>query len=428
MPATGGTHCSRVFPVAVLILLVSSTGAQNPECFSLKDSTSCPQFAGESTRLLNAYSVRKDNSNPPLFNNVASLDSYIHNSAPTSAGFQSFVKSFLKCPGWDGSGVRYSQSFNCGLVVANSAVCNPGVQPFQLCQATAKYFTDSIESLFKNPEFCPAGSTRNVPAPYLSFVNSLKKNDPLNKRDCLIAQDVEFGMCGFGTKAEIEAYCLPNNPSKDPCCDAAVRLGNIGTSTTTTTTIGVVANPTANTLGTASPSLSIGASGTRNASTQDSQQPNAEGTTSNSSSSESQTGLLAGKKPILIGGTIAAVGLVVAAVFMFVIGRRRAIARNAQIENGNLSGNFAQVTDTMEVIYEYFPNLHDEIELHVGDHIIIKTIFDDGWAFGYNMVTKQEGSFPMECVGPIGSAHPSPHDSMATRRRVSSMRVTSQYK
>lgn len=36
--------------------------------------------------------------------------------------------------------------------------------------------------------------------------------------------------------------------------------------------------------------------------------------------------------------------------------------------------------------------------------MIVKCQFDDGWALGYNMSTKQEGSFPMACVSGGGNS------------------------
>ncbi len=80
-----------------------------------------------------------------------------------------------------------------------------------------------------------------------------------------------------------------------------------------------------------------------------------------------------------------------------------AIAGGAMAAASSSSGNSAtgvQISETMQVIYNYVPNLSDEIYLYVNDPVIVKTKFDDGWAFGYNMTTKQEGSFPLACVGP----------------------------
>lgn len=59
--------------------------------------------------------------------------------------------------------------------------------------------------------------------------------------------------------------------------------------------------------------------------------------------------------------------------------------------------------ETMQVLYNYVPNLQDEVYLYVGDPVIVKAKFDDGWALGFNLTTKQEGSFPLACVGPFNN-------------------------
>ncbi|KAJ3183799.1 hypothetical protein HDU87_005915 [Geranomyces variabilis] len=66
-------------------------------------------------------------------------------------------------------------------------------------------------------------------------------------------------------------------------------------------------------------------------------------------------------------------------------------------------GEPIQIAETMEVMYNYVPNLVDEIYLYIGDPVIVKCKFDDGWGFGFNMTTKQEGSFPLACVAPYNS-------------------------
>jgi hypothetical protein len=58
--------------------------------------------------------------------------------------------------------------------------------------------------------------------------------------------------------------------------------------------------------------------------------------------------------------------------------------------------------EIMNVIYEYVPTLFDEIHLSVGDKVLVKIKFDDGWAYGMNMKTKKEGSFPLACVDEPG--------------------------
>ncbi|KAJ1560392.1 hypothetical protein HK405_007265 [Cladochytrium tenue] len=67
-------------------------------------------------------------------------------------------------------------------------------------------------------------------------------------------------------------------------------------------------------------------------------------------------------------------------------------------------GDPNQVSETMEVVFNYVPNLSDEIYLYVGDAVIVKARFDDGWGYGFNMTTKMEGSFPLACVAAYTAA------------------------
>ncbi|KAJ1567278.1 hypothetical protein HK405_006513 [Cladochytrium tenue] len=59
--------------------------------------------------------------------------------------------------------------------------------------------------------------------------------------------------------------------------------------------------------------------------------------------------------------------------------------------------------ETMEVIFNYVPNLTDEIYLYAGDKVLVRHKFDDGWGFGANLTTRMEGSFPLACVGPLAA-------------------------
>ncbi|EGF83720.1 hypothetical protein BATDEDRAFT_21138 [Batrachochytrium dendrobatidis JAM81] len=50
------------------------------------------------------------------------------------------------------------------------------------------------------------------------------------------------------------------------------------------------------------------------------------------------------------------------------------------------------------VVIAHTPNRSDELSLHVGDLVCIREIFRDGWCWGYNVLSKSEGSFPMKKV------------------------------
>ncbi|KAL7751235.1 ribosome biogenesis protein tsr3 [Sorochytrium milnesiophthora] len=49
-------------------------------------------------------------------------------------------------------------------------------------------------------------------------------------------------------------------------------------------------------------------------------------------------------------------------------------------------------------VRDYTPTMNDEMELITGDTVALLQRYDDGWAFGYNLCTGQEGMFPLDFV------------------------------
>lgn len=47
---------------------------------------------------------------------------------------------------------------------------------------------------------------------------------------------------------------------------------------------------------------------------------------------------------------------------------------------------------------EYVPSNPDEIAFNKGDQILLKQVFDDGWALGVNQSTGMEGMLPLTFV------------------------------
>ncbi|KAL7750553.1 hypothetical protein RI367_003894 [Sorochytrium milnesiophthora] len=43
----------------------------------------------------------------------------------------------------------------------------------------------------------------------------------------------------------------------------------------------------------------------------------------------------------------------------------------------------------------------DELLLQIGDRVRMERVFDDGWAFGYNLSSKKSGMFPLLCVSQV---------------------------
>ncbi|ORX88095.1 hypothetical protein BCR32DRAFT_263771 [Anaeromyces robustus] len=52
------------------------------------------------------------------------------------------------------------------------------------------------------------------------------------------------------------------------------------------------------------------------------------------------------------------------------------------------------------VVHNFNPNKEDEIKLRIGDGVIIRLAFDDGWAYAFNRNTGVVGMIPIICVEP----------------------------
>ncbi|KAJ3081033.1 Sorbin and SH3 domain-containing protein 2, partial [Physocladia obscura] len=54
--------------------------------------------------------------------------------------------------------------------------------------------------------------------------------------------------------------------------------------------------------------------------------------------------------------------------------------------------------NSRKVIYNFVPSQGDELALKEGDRVIVTRSFDDGWSYGTNVTTGQEGNFPSDCL------------------------------
>ena len=122
-------------------------------------------------------------------------------------------------------------------------------------------------------------------------------------------------------------------------------------------------------------------------------------------SSTSQAG------PAIIASSVVGIFLLVIAIVIFIRGRSK---RNSSSED---------TTDTVfEVIRRHIPDYIDEIQLNLGDVVTVQEQFDDGWAFGSNITTGGQGSFPLRCLSGFyapenisietGDMKPSRHSSL----------------
>jgi len=47
---------------------------------------------------------------------------------------------------------------------------------------------------------------------------------------------------------------------------------------------------------------------------------------------------------------------------------------------------------------DHDPTQDDEIEIRIGDRILIEQRFEDGWCVGHNLTSNQRGAFPLLCI------------------------------
>ncbi|KAL2911264.1 DOMON domain-containing protein frrs1L [Polyrhizophydium stewartii] len=388
---------------ALALAALPPAAAQAPRCFSLASSTACAEFAD--------YTIMPDvatASNAARFTDLASFDKYVLATTGTTAAFQSFFRSRYSCPTWDGSGLRYTQSFFCGYLIQTSltAGCKASTASAkQLCRTTAESTVASYNSVFASTKFCTAGVAHTLDASLTSFPGSLPA---VAAPACIVATKSELSMCGLLLGRRHGVRRLLHRRGRE--------AGNVsGPAPTSAAPAAATSSAPAASEAVAPPVAT---------------QPSGNKSQASSASSDSATTL----KPILFIAVIAGGAIILVAVIAIFIVRGRkkrtitakpvAAPKDTVVPMENV-----QIAETMQVVYDYTPNLFDELELHVGDNVIVKCKFDDGWAFGFNMSTKQEGSFPLACVAPLTTQRdtlpPLPPDAMAERirQRASSLYV-----
>ncbi|KAI8819028.1 uncharacterized protein EV422DRAFT_489051, partial [Fimicolochytrium jonesii] len=335
---------------------------------------------------------------PQFYTTATTFESYITSQLDSSPTYISQFKAQYACPGYTGTGRRYHISLLCGLLVdfastqQGARACkSAGTAYVPLCKGTAAAAVASLQALFGNAAVCPAavggaGATvRTVGQSTEIFASRLKSDT-----NCVPATAEEWGMCGFYSDPEAAAYCANPTTATDACCAAhAAKLA--GQPIVVPTSLG----PATASAPAAVPSLASTPPGV--ASTTPGVTPTNTASTANTAAKNTTNDPALG--PGAIAGIVAGVAaLLILAVILRILYTSRKQRRAASGRKD--VGEPIQIAQTMEVVYNYVPNLVDEIYLYIGDPVIVKCKFDDGWGYGFNMTTKQEGSFPLACVAP----------------------------
>ncbi|KAI9351583.1 hypothetical protein DFJ73DRAFT_831304 [Zopfochytrium polystomum] len=429
---------------AVISLLSATAAAQT--CFSLAGSAACVAWSN--------YSV---SSTLGSFTDVASFDAFVMAQADTaSSSLMSFSTNF-DCPNYNGNSLQYHVTTLCGMAVdisSRDAGCNPAGDLFNTCQSSANAFLNSVIATFADGNQCNQSPSADVLArrndliqQATTFLSRLANEGAVEtciQADLNTPEDLN---CGFYQNKPALSYCK-SNPTSDCCLKVAGFAVTNGTSTSASnggnggnggTGMSATSSSATATLAGAKPAAST---------TTD---PNATmGATAAPADAGGgmSTGFLSMKilglsMPIFLGivggALVVLIGIIVAVCVCSKRSKSRSGMQGERGEEALLSNAgkmgmkrnsddvfrsggsspkvspetqaraLAQLRDpdqaeTMEVVFNYVPGMEDEVYLCVGDPVLVRVKFDDGWGYGVNLATQMEGTFPLACLAAISPA------------------------
>ncbi|KAJ3348654.1 Sorbin and SH3 domain-containing protein 2 [Entophlyctis luteolus] len=351
-----------------------------------------------------------------------------------SGSFGSSMRStsVYNCPNWDGTGLRYYKSSWCMYFIASgittvadstNATCSTAASA-PLCLTTWDKFETSWTSTLSSTTFCPSGESSL--AQTLSSLYSGLNGVMSTATTCTVSLASETANCGFNTAAEASAFCSTTTVSAESCC---------ATVTTAAKTTAAAVATTAN----VATSVAGGASSSSIAAMVASSSAAAAAVAASSSSSSSGSVSI----PVIAGaaGGVAALLIIVAVIFCCV---RRKKRQNESMPEKDFSTAYGMKNDKQpfssqgagmgygnppvnsmapshepqmcEAVYDYTANLPDELTAIVGDKVIVKIEYDDGWGFGYNTRTRKEGTFPLDILDKFQNGDQGYNDGNRTTR------------
>ncbi|KAI8800777.1 hypothetical protein BJ742DRAFT_716584 [Cladochytrium replicatum] len=374
-------------PAAVLLAMAAQS--------AVAQSTAC--FAASGTTICDVWSSYQSRSFSGLFTTVPQLDAYVREQTPLSSNYTAFFAAKYQCPGLTtavSNQMRYQATLFCGLVFDIGSEANCAAGSPQVCRTPFLTAYNAVNATFRNTAYCaasPAAAQLTARNTLFTNLNHMMGRLPASDAaSCIKAVSAEASTCGFATAAQKTTYCASN--ASEVCCGGTGTggTGNGGGSTGGTTTTG----------GSGSGGPTSAAGGDGSVVTAATHSPT--GAANSQNSGYTQPGGFQFTTPVIVGiaagGAVLIGGIILIALL---VGRRKRNAdQSSMSKKGDATATFPRmaISETMEVVYNYVPNLNDEIYLYVGDPVIVKCKFDDGWAFGFNMTTKMEGSFPLACL------------------------------
>ncbi|KAH6563057.1 hypothetical protein BASA60_010865 [Batrachochytrium salamandrivorans] len=397
----------------------STTPSPSGSCFKLTNSQACPDLS-------NYYIMPSAE-----FTDVSSFDTYLQGQRDNSTTFIDSFKKAFDCPSYPGHLMRFSQSTTCYLMVSASVqVCPaspPAPAPAQasrvLCKSTCTTYINSLTSIFSNTTMCSntpsdtaasyrraAIGTGGPTMSYADFCNTLSTDD---LTVCSAGIKTDILRCGFAQASDAAPYCAKNKT--DSCCTTIAAQSNAGDMLAPPNRVWWIFGFVAGGLVLIFIIFFIFTRITRRLSrtTTSFQPPDEEkqrgfdnithskdpGAAGNlpSYSLDENTNHLSNRTSLFTSIRASLIGIKGKKV-KFPPTRPMRPAKSKTSLAWTVYKVVVQTESSdvkVRVIDDYDRVMEDEIELRVGDIIIVIQEFDDGWAYGCNTETSSNGVFPM---------------------------------
>ncbi|KAI8821162.1 uncharacterized protein EV422DRAFT_529431 [Fimicolochytrium jonesii] len=403
------------------------------ECIAVDSSSTCAPFAAghyiNATYLGLVYGLDK-----PI-PDAAYWDNLVKTVTSGSKEQAAMWTNWAQCTGYKGQPIQYYRSYVC-LTDINyfSQGCNPGYKPpsKSICTNICESYGSAVSTLIQDEEICPTRfGDASTPASVYEEVRNRRNNALQGSKTCSAlaaawekdgyknnASDCQYGTeddhtsCGFAGNAEIANYYCTDYPT-DPCCKRLKGGRNVDSNSKP--------ESNSNSNSTTSAGLDQSNAGTKAVAAAADVQNDISATAA-AAATGSESFASKNKIPLAIGGSLVGIAAIAGAI----VGTRHIKAKNsngshAPRPRGKMTAGTAvpflapDMKDTSKdrtaadgststkhkVVYDYTPQLIDELELAKDDVVEVWASYDDGWGKGLNTRSGNKGTFPMACLEPI---------------------------
>jgi hypothetical protein len=211
-------------------------------CFSLAGSKSCPELNSVRISPISRTALGIDYN----VDSVATFDRFLASRIDFTPSVLATTGNALQCRGWNGRELRYRMSTYCFYLVSKYSGSCPGSTLPAYCQKSCNDFVNSSKAAFANATVCDQRPTPAVQSLRSNFTQQQQSFcDTLPRQDCMDGIRTDKSQCGFYVKDDFTNYCKFN--SEDSCCQklpsgvVAAREGGLSTGLIAGIAVGAVA-------------------------------------------------------------------------------------------------------------------------------------------------------------------------------------------